>query len=96
MRKTVLYPQKTGKLNIEPLTLDISVQVPTNRRDIFGSRLMSRVHKTVSAGNVSINVKALPEAGKPVDFNGAVGDFKFKVSTSKTELDAREREFKVI
>ena len=51
---------------------------------------MSRVHKTVSAGNVSINVKALPEAGKPVDFNGAVGDFKFKVSTSKTELDATE------
>ncbi|GAA4268960.1 BatD family protein [Hyunsoonleella aestuarii] len=90
LRKTVLYPQKTGKLNIEPLTLDISVQVPTNRRDIFGSRLMSRVHKTVSAGNVSINVKALPEAGKPVDFNGAVGDFKFKVSTSKTELDATE------
>ena len=90
LRKTVLYPQKTGKLNIEPLTLDISVQVPTNRRDIFGSRLMSRVHKTVSAGNVSIIVKALPEAGKPVDFNGAVGDFKFKVSTSKTELDATE------
>ncbi|WP_298237365.1 BatD family protein [uncultured Algibacter sp.] len=90
LRRTVLYPQKTGKLNIEPLTLDISVQVPTNRRDIFGSRLMSRVHKTVSAGNVNINVKALPEAGKPIDFNGAVGDFNFKVSTSKTELDATE------
>ena len=36
MRKTVLYPQKTGELSIEPLVYDIAVQVPTNRRDIFG------------------------------------------------------------
>ena len=33
LRRTLLYPQKTGKLKIEPLTLDISVQVPSNRRD---------------------------------------------------------------
>ena len=90
LRKTVLYPQKTGKLNIEPLSLDITVQVPTNRRDIFGSRLMTRVHKTVSAGNKTINVKPLPEAGKPIDFTGAVGEFNFNVFTSKKELDASE------
>ncbi|MCF7567338.1 BatD family protein [Sabulilitoribacter arenilitoris] len=90
LRKTVLYPQKTGKLNIEPLSLDLSVQVPTNRRDIFGSRLMTRVNKTISAGNKTITVKPLPENGKPIDFTGAVGDFNFNVSASKTELDASE------
>ncbi|GGD15883.1 hypothetical protein GCM10011368_17320 [Hyunsoonleella pacifica] len=90
LRKTVLYPQRTGKLNIEPLTLNVSVQVPTNRRDIFGSRLMSRVNRTVSAGNRVINVKPLPQQGKPADFSGAVGDFSLKVTTSKTELDATE------
>ncbi|KJD36639.1 BatD protein [Tamlana sedimentorum] len=90
LRKTVLYPQKTGKLNIEPLSLNIAMRVPSNRRDIFGSLLMTRVNRTVSAGNKTINVKALPEAGKPADFTGAVGDFKFDVSTSKTELDATE------
>ena len=37
LRKALLYPQKTGKLKIEPLTLDISVQVPSNRRDFFGN-----------------------------------------------------------
>ncbi len=89
-RKTVLYPQKTGKLNIEPLSLDITVNVPTNRRDIFGGRLTTQVHKTVSAGNRTINVKPLPEAGKPANFTGAVGEFNFKVITSKTELDATE------
>lgn len=90
LRKTVLYPQKIGKLNIEPLSLDIAMRVPTNRRDIFGSRLMTRVNRTISAGNKTINVKPLPEAGKPVDFTGAVGGFSFNVSTSKQILDASE------
>ncbi len=88
--KVVLYPQKTGKLNIEPLTLDVSVQVPTNRRNIFGERMMARVNKTYSAGNKVIKVKPLPVAGKPADFSGAVGDFSFKVSTTKTALNATE------
>ena len=90
LRKTVLYPQKTGKLNIEPLTLDLSMRVPSNRRDIFGSLLMTRVNRTVSAGNKTIRVKALPESGKPADFTGAVGDFSLDVASSKTELDASE------
>ncbi len=90
LRKTVLYPQKTGKLNIEPLTLTVSVDVPTKRRDIFGGRLYTTVNKTVAAGNRTINVKALPEQGKPVDFSGAVGSFDFKVTANKTTLDATE------
>ena len=90
LRKTVLYPQKTGKLNIEPLTLDISMRVPSNRRDIFGSLLMTRINRTVSAGNKTINVKPLPQVGKPVDFTGAVGEFNLNVTASKTELDATE------
>lgn len=90
LRKTVLYPQKTGKLNIEPLTLDVKVQVPTNRRDIFGSRLLKTVHRTVAAGNRTINVKPLPEAGRPLDFSGAVGDFDFEITTNKDKLKATE------
>ncbi len=89
-RKVVLYPQKTGKLIIEPLSLDITVQVPTNRRDFFGGVLMSRANKTISSGKRTIQTKPLPEVGKPVDFTGAVGDFNFKVITSKTALDASE------
>ncbi|WP_067146944.1 BatD family protein [Pseudotamlana agarivorans] len=89
-KKAVLYPQKTGELEIEPLSLDLSLRVPTNRRDIFGSVLMSRVNRTISAGRKTIKVKPLPEEGKPQDFTGAVGSFEFNVSASKTELDATE------
>jgi len=86
LRKTVLYPQKSGKLVIEPLSLDIDVQLPTNRRDMFGRVVITNGNKRVSAGAKTIAVKALPEAGKPVDFSGAVGKFNFKVTPSKTNL----------
>ena len=90
LRTTVLYPQKTGKLDIEPLTLDVPIDVPGNRRDLFGRRLTTRVNKTISAGNRTINVKPLPLEGKPDNFAGAVGNFNFKVSTNKNTLDANE------
>lgn len=90
LRTTVLYPQKTGELEIEPLTLDIPIDVQGNRRDIFGRRVMERVNKTISAGKRTINVKPLPLEGKPDGFNGAVGDFTFDVNTNKTSLNANE------
>lgn len=86
LRKTVLYPQKSGRLEIEPLSLDIDVQVPTNRRDFFGRVQVMDDNKRVSAGSKTITVKPLPEAGKPVDFSGAVGRFNFSVTPSKTTL----------
>ena len=86
LRKTVLYPQKSGKLEIEPLSLDIDCQVPTNRRNFWGQPILAEDNKRVSAGSKVINVKSLPEAGKPIDFNGAVGTFDFKVTPSKTTL----------
>lgn len=90
LRKAVLYPQKTGELTIEPLTLDIPIDVQGNTRDIFGRRRMTRVNRTISAGKRTINVKPLPLEGKPDNFSGAVGDFNFNVSTNKSQLDANE------
>ena len=86
LRRTLLYPQKTGTLKIEPLTLDISVQVPSNRRDFFGNLISSSVNKTVSSGSSLIEVKLLPSDNKPNDFSGAVGDFSFEIKSDKKEL----------
>ena len=86
LRKTVLYPQKSGKLAIEPLSLDIDVQLPSNRRDVFGRYIVTEGNKRVSAGAKTITARPLPEVGKPNDFSGAVGNFDFKVTPSKTSL----------
>jgi hypothetical protein len=86
LRKTVLYPQKSGKLVVEPLSLDIDVQLPSNRRDMFGRTLVINGNKRASSGAKTINVRPLPEAGKPIGFSGAVGKFDFRVTPSKTNL----------
>jgi len=90
LKRVVLYPQKAGKLEIEPLSLEVTVDVLTNRRDFFGGRIYSQTNKVVSAGRRTLTVKDLPLQGKPSDFNGAVGDFDFAVSTSKNSLNASE------
>ena len=90
LKKTVLYPQKTGKLKIKPLSLDVTVEVPSNKRDVFGRSYMNTVNRRVSAGGRTINVKPLPEKGKPEDFSGAVGSFDFKLSANKEVLKTSE------
>ena len=90
LKQVVLYPQKSGKLPIEPLSLDVTVDVPTNRRDFFGGRIYTQTHKTIAAGKRVINVKPLPESGKPESFTGAVGVFDFNVIPTKTDLKATE------
>lgn len=90
LRKTVLYPQKSGRLEIEPLSLDILMDIPSGRRDPFGRMFMTQANKVVSAGKKYINAKPLPDAGRPDDFTGAVGNFDFRVKPSKTELATGE------
>jgi len=90
LKKTVLYPQKTGKLNIEPLTLDVSVEVPSKRRDVFGRLMMTTTNRNVTAGKRTIDVKPLPSDGRPDDFSGAVGSFEFNMTSNKNTLKATE------
>ncbi|MEL0271712.1 MAG: BatD family protein [Flavobacteriaceae bacterium] len=90
LKTVVLYPQKSGSLALDPFALELYVQIPTGRRDFFGDPIMRSATKTVKAGDLSINVKELPEQGKPLNFSGAVGDFELSVEASRTSLEANE------
>jgi hypothetical protein len=90
LKTVVLYPQKSGSLALDPFALELYVQIPTGRRDFFGDPIMRSATKTVKAGDLSINVRELPEEGKPFDFSGAVGDFELSVDASRTSLEANE------
>ena len=89
-QQTVLYPQRAGKLPIAPLTLDVQLDVPTNRRDFFGNEIYTQVARTITAGKRTLTVLPFPEEGKPNNFNGAVGTFDLEVKTSKNVLNASE------
>lgn len=84
LRKTVLYPQKSGRLELDPLVVQLMVDVPTGRVDMFGRSFTKQVKTTATTGKQYINVRPLPEAGKPDNFTGAVGNFDFKVTPNKT------------
>ena len=89
-RKAVLYPQKSGNLILEPLTLDLTLSLPSNRRDLFGRRILTQSQKTITTGEKVIKVKELPKKNKPENFSGAVGKFDFDLILSKNALKASE------
>jgi hypothetical protein len=90
LRKVILYPLESGAKTIEPFKIDLDAEVPTGRRDWFGEYEMRVIQKSLSTGMQTINVKPLPENGKPAGFTGAVGKFDFVVKPSKTSLKAGE------
>ena len=89
-RKAVLYPQKSGNLVLEPLTLDLTLSLPSNRRDLFGRRILTQSQKTITTGEKVIKVKDLPKKNKPENFSGAVGKFDFDLILNKNTLKASE------
>ncbi len=90
VKKMVLIPHKAGKMTIDPMEMEITAGVPMGRRDFFGNMLMNDINFTATSGKKIINVKELPYQNKPANFNGAVGDYNFTVTASKSELKANE------
>jgi len=104
IKKDAVFAQKSGKLTIEPLEMDVIAQIqrksgrrPTNDpffddffdNGLFGSTLQN-VKKSILSNQVVINVKPLPAQGKPNDFTGAVGNFTITASTDRNELKAND------
>jgi len=90
IKRAVLIPQRAGKLKIEPIKMDFSVGVPTGRGDFFGNMLTNNIRYSAQSQLRNVNVKALPEKDKPIDFTGAVGEFEFKVTANKNVLKAND------
>jgi hypothetical protein len=92
LRKTLLFPQRSGKINIPSGKLEMVFSVPSGKKieTFFGSQeVMVDVAKSLVTNPVSINVKPLPN-GKPENFSGGVGTFTFKSSISTTDTKANE------
>jgi len=89
-RKVVLYPQKIGQLEISPLSLNLVLDVPTDKRDFFGNVIYDQTSQLISTGMRRITVKDLPQIGKPNSFSGAVCKFEFDVILNKNSLRATE------
>lgn len=93
LRRYMLIPQQTGKINIESAEIVCVVRIragTTGPRSIFDDFFdnFQTVRKRLFTPETAVTVNALPTA--PASFGGGVGDFKISTSLSKDSLTAHE------
>lgn len=98
-----IFPQKTGKLIIEPTEMECTVQLRVqNKRkrgydpfedffnDPFFNRNVKNINTIIKSKPITLNVMPLPQEGKPSDFSGAVGNFSLTSRIDRTKLVAND------
>jgi hypothetical protein len=91
---TYLLPQRTGRLEIDPIELDWVVRVRSKKpqsfvEQFFGGGVQDVAIK-IKSKSVYVDVLPLPEKGKPENFSGAVGKFAFKTELNHKTVKANE------
>jgi hypothetical protein len=91
IKKTLLFPQKSGKLDVPSLDATCLVREKVQTQSIFdqffgGSYRDAEVK--VTSKSLQLEILPHPASGKPADFNGAVGNFSISAKTDKTALKA--------
>lgn len=82
LKSSALYPIKAGEAVLEPMVLSL---VTGRGRQRFG--MFFPEPQRIASEPVSIQVKPLPEEGKPFGFMGAVGDFSLHLDRDTMELE---------
>src|SRR5699024_5981417 len=91
--QVVLFPQRSGQINIEPAEYEVAIEQPMEFEDpfdaFFNMQSSTTIRKKIVSPAISLNVDALP-AGKPLYFSGGVGNFSLTSSISTNEIKANE------
>lgn len=83
LARLALFPQRSGALEIPPLTL--LLDIGERRSNPFGLGLAPMERLRVNSNTLTIQVSPFPE-NRPADFSGAVGDYTFTATVNRTEL----------
>jgi hypothetical protein len=87
LQKMIIYPQKSGNITIEPISLTVNTKKKVVRRDIFGFPDVSYAVNPIqlTSKSASVYVKALP-APQPDGYTGAVGQFNIAGSLNSNRV----------
>jgi hypothetical protein len=89
-QELIVVPKSAGKLELGPFQATFDAVTGQRKRNIFDSpwddRSMTQ-RVAVASGTATVEVKALPTAGKPADFSGLVGTYAIESSISATEAN---------
>jgi len=100
IKKLALFPTDAGKKVIDPLVVECEVRLRERRPrdffdrffddDFFSDFFGRRIRTVVKSEPLSIEVLPLPEAGRPKDFTGAVGQFRITATVDKQNVKTNE------
>ncbi|MDR1757856.1 MAG: BatD family protein [Bacteroidales bacterium] len=97
IRKTAVFPQKSGDLTITALEMEVAARVifgrPSNSiwDDFFGGGQQARDHRLkIQSNSIKLHVKPLPSAGQPDSFSGLAGNFTMSTHLSREQLKTNE------
>lgn len=101
IRRVAVFPQLSGELRIEAMTVDMGVRVRTPQQqrrgslfdEFFGSSRFDRfqtVQHSVRSNAITLDVKPLPSQNRPADFKGAVGSYEMSANLAPVELNVND------
>lgn len=99
LQKMILFPQKVGKLDLGSFDLNAVISIRKTRKARnqweywqYGDKVVTAENTNVSINSpkVNINVKSIPEAGRPKDYTGVVGNFTFSAKLDKSKVEAND------
>lgn len=92
LRRSLLFPQRSGKITIPKGRIEMVFSEPSGRRvqSFFGPQeIMTDVKRVLQTNPVTIDVSPLP-ANKPANFANAVGSFTMKSEISDQHIVAND------
>lgn len=95
LKRTYMFAQRSGKLEIEPMNVECAVRKQSNRRprDIWEQMMgggYEDVIIAIKSKPIIIEIIPLPESKKPEGFSGAVGNYSFKTQLSNDKIKAND------
>jgi hypothetical protein len=99
IRRVALFPQRSGEITIEPLEVDCSIRMPSQRRrgslidEFFGGSIFDsfqNVQQTVRSNAVRLQVKPLPTQNRPAAFKGMVGNLEISATLEPRDIQVND------
>jgi len=89
---SLITATKAGKLTLGPISVPLLVQTPERNSGIydqfFGGNLGPAREIKLEAPAIEVEVKPLPQEGRPEGFSGAIGKFEFEAAGSPGKIQA--------
>lgn len=92
LRKTALFPQRSGTLDLDPMEIEVTVPMQRQSNDPFDAFFSSQqpVNYKTASEPIHVTVLPLPTQNVPSGFSGAVGKFQLEAQMDKQEVKAND------